>query len=191
MTAIMFSNQSFVRPKQGNVSRMTWGVLVLLLAVAGIAESAQRPLPPRPKNITGVVSDVGGQPIPEARVSIQNLETGVTRTHLTNDSGVYSVNGLPPGVDYEVYAEFEGQQSERRVVSGLLNRPDNVLAFSLDVVMTPALEPGIDAPGSLNLETFDLVQLQGSFQSPRVFRHPYPRHCCSTAMVKRARSGTN
>ncbi len=157
----------------GRIPRRALGVLVLLSTISGIGESAQRPIPPRPKNITGVVSDLRGQPIPGARVSILNVDTGVTRTHLTNDRGVYAVNGLPPGVDYEVYAEFEGKESERRVVSKFLERPDNVLPFELDVAIIPAAASA-DEPGAMSLETFDLTQLQGSFESPDGIPAPIP-----------------
>ena len=159
---------------RGRSPRRILGVLVLLFAVVGFAESAQRPIPPRPKNITGVVSDLRGQAIPGARVSILNVDTGVTRTHFTDDSGVYAVNGLPPGVDYEVYAEFEGKESERRVVSKFLDRPDNVLSFELDVTIIPAAVTAADEPGALSLETFDLVELWGSFESPEGIPAPIP-----------------
>ena len=173
MTVMNLSIRRFFPRAPGRSPGRALCVLVLLFAIGGHGVAAQRPLPPRPKNITGVVSDLRGQAIPDARVSIHNLDTGVTRTLRTNDQGVYAVNGLPPGVDYEVYAEFEGKESARRVVSKFLDRPDNVLTFELDVVIIPAVSD-VDEPGALRLETFDLVQLQGSFESPEGIPAPIP-----------------
>ncbi len=146
----------------------------MLFASVGFAASVQRPIPPRPKNIMGVVSDIRGQPIPGARVSIRNMDTGVTRTHFTDDRGVYAVNGLPHSVDYQVFAEFEGKESEPRVVSGLLNRVDNVVPFELDVAIIPSAPAAEDEPGALTLETFDRVELHGSFSSPEGIPAPIP-----------------
>ena len=174
MTVLNTSTHRISSLDPGRFPRRALSVVILLAAIVGFGESAQRPIPPRPKNITGVVSDLRGQPIPGARVSIHNVDSGVTRTHLTDDRGVYAVNGLPHSVDYEVYAEFEGKESEKRVVSGFLNRVDNVLLFELDLVIIPALDSGAQVPGALTLETFDRVELWGSFESPEGIPAPIP-----------------
>jgi hypothetical protein len=43
---------------------------------------------------------------------VTNLDTGVTRTTVTSESGVFAVQGLPPG-DYMVSVEAAGMQSQR------------------------------------------------------------------------------
>ena len=97
-----------------------------------------------------------------------------SRTLTTGADGLYTVNGLPPDIDYEVYAEFQGKESRRRVVSSFLNRQDNVLNFELDVAIVPGdadLEDDDDGP---RFETFDLVQIRGSFELPTGIPAPIP-----------------
>src|SRR5690606_21631034 len=57
--------------------------------------------------ITGVVADPTGAVIPGVEVTVTNKETGVSRTVLTTDAGVYRVPALPPGT-YTVSAALSG-----------------------------------------------------------------------------------
>ena len=145
----------------------------ILLLTAATAAPAQQP-EPGPKNVQGVVRDLRGKPIRGARVFVRNTETNIIRTLTTGADGLYTVNGLPPDIDYEVYAEFQGKESRRRVVSSFLNRQDNVLNFELDVAIVPGdadLEDDDDGP---RFETFDLVQIRGSFELPTGIPAPIP-----------------
>jgi Carboxypeptidase regulatory-like domain len=58
-------------------------------------------------NIQGVVSDPAGAAINGAAVLLRNLDTGVTATTTTTDSGNYRFSSLPPG-NYRVAAEANG-----------------------------------------------------------------------------------
>lgn len=49
-------------------------------------------------NITGVVRDQQGAAVPKAEVTIQEQNTGASRTVTTNDDGFYSAPSLPPGL---------------------------------------------------------------------------------------------
>ncbi len=145
----------------------------ILLPGGAIPASAQRP-EPRPKNVHGVVRDLRGQPVLGARVFVRNTETDIIRTLTTDDDGLYALNGLPPDVDYEVHAEFQGKESRRRIVSSFLSRPDNVLNFELDVAIVPSdsdLEGNDNGP---RFDTFDLVQIRGSFELPTGIPAPIP-----------------
>ncbi|SEG45301.1 Carboxypeptidase regulatory-like domain-containing protein [Bryocella elongata] len=52
-------------------------------------------------NIVGTVTDPSGAVVPNATVSVKNLDTGVTRSLTTDSAGIYSANFLIPG-RYEV-----------------------------------------------------------------------------------------
>jgi hypothetical protein len=54
--------------------------------------------------IEGVVTDAGGAAIPNAKVTVTNIETGVVRTVNSDDNGVYRAPLLPLGV-YTVVVE--------------------------------------------------------------------------------------
>src|SRR6266852_5989766 len=79
------------------MSRLAIALLVCL------ASYAQSPL----GTVTGVATDPSGAVIPNAKVTIRNLDTGVKRETSTNASGVYSVPNLPPG-NYRLTAEAPG-----------------------------------------------------------------------------------
>jgi pimeloyl-ACP methyl ester carboxylesterase len=144
-----------------------------LPAEAQFTSAKRRPDPgPMPKNIHGVVQDVRGNPLPDAKVFIKDMKTNVIRTLATDAKGFFQVFALPPTVDYQVYAEFKGKTSEKRLVSGFMNRQDNVLNFQLDVSV---IETGgvIDDAGP-EFNTYDLVRLHASFEIPSGVPAPIP-----------------
>jgi hypothetical protein len=59
--------------------------------------------------ITGVVKDPTGASIPNAQVTVTNLDTGIERTVETNDLGYYTVALLQPG-NYTITCEKPGFQ---------------------------------------------------------------------------------
>jgi pimeloyl-ACP methyl ester carboxylesterase len=106
-------------------------------------------------------------------VYVRDRKTNVVRTLTTDQEGLYKIFALPPTTDYEVYAEFKGQLSERKIVSSFLNREDNVLNFQLDVA---AIEAGGSLAGESGpaFRTFDLVDLHASFEMPAGVPAPVP-----------------
>src|SRR5882757_3789593 len=59
---------------------------------------------------TGLVSDSTGSAVPDAEVTVRNLETNVARSAKSSNSGNYSVPLLPPG-HYSVTVSHEGFQT--------------------------------------------------------------------------------
>jgi pimeloyl-ACP methyl ester carboxylesterase len=159
--------------------RNTAALVILLLmcvpASAQFTSAKRRPDPgPMPKNVHGVVKDLRGNPLPGAKVFIKDLKTNVIRTLTVDANGAYQQFALPPTIDYEVYAEYKGKVSEKRVVSGFLNRQDNVLNFQLDVaVIETSRPPATDSPAT-EINTFDLVKLRASFDLPTGVPAPIP-----------------
>src|SRR5438132_12776667 len=146
-------------------------ILLLLLLIASAASGQAFPRPPRdagpkPKNVHGVVQDARGNRLAGARVSMKDMKTKIVRTLQTDDNGEYSVFALPPTVDYELYAEFKGKESERKYVSSFLNREDNVLNFQLDVSVIDESSASGDAKPGVAFRSFDLVDLRASFTMP-------------------------
>lgn len=157
---------------------------MLLLALALPAEAQffpsakRRPDPgPQPKNITGKVTDSKGTPIAGARVFVRDMKSKVVRTLMTDQEGVYRINALPHSIDYEVWAEHQGKASDKRYVSGLLARADNNLSFQLDVTVNAASgasPPVGDSASTVDMLTYDLVRLHGSFEYPTGVPAPIP-----------------
>jgi len=76
------------------------GALLLVPAVAWCQTVTSQ-------QISGVVVDATGSLVPGATVSVKNVETGLTRTAVSNESGSYLVSSLPIGT-YDVTAEARG-----------------------------------------------------------------------------------
>jgi outer membrane receptor protein involved in Fe transport len=75
---------------------------VLLLAMAGLAV-AQTPT----ATLTGVVTDTAGAVMPNVTMLVRNVDTGLDRTFVTNETGDYTIPNLAPG-NYELRAEAPG-----------------------------------------------------------------------------------
>jgi pimeloyl-ACP methyl ester carboxylesterase len=126
---------------------------------------------PKTKNIHGTVVDQTNKPIVGARVLIFNLKDSTTRTLTTDDTGTYVIRGLAPDVNYEVRADYKGIVSERKAVSALLDREDNLITFQLNLSVAAAASSNDDGP---QLQTFDLVKLRASFDLPQAVPAPIP-----------------
>ena len=68
------------------------------------------PLLAQTAEVSGLISDPSGLPVPSATVNVQRRETGATRRAVSNQQGLYSVPALPPGT-YDVAIEATGFKS--------------------------------------------------------------------------------
>jgi hypothetical protein len=84
------------------------GLFVLLLSSWAIT-TAQSPT----GTIDGTVTDQSGAVMRGASVRVLNTETGVTRETKTDQSGLYSLPALPPGI-YNVVVESAGFKNDAR-----------------------------------------------------------------------------
>ena len=98
----------------------------LLLVAFAFPTSAQTPS----GEISGVVSDSNGSVVAGVRVTLTNSATNAVRELQTNDSGLYAIPALPPGI-YTLKVEKAGFRAiERRnieVLVGSANRIDVTL----------------------------------------------------------------
>ena len=88
--------------------RSLWSVVsVLLVVLAAGSCRTNAQLATTTANLSGTVSDPGGALIPQAKVTLTSPETGVSRESVTNESGRYSFNQLPPGT-YKLAVRMDG-----------------------------------------------------------------------------------
>jgi hypothetical protein len=80
--------------------------------------------------ILGTVSDATGAVVPGASITIKNIETGASRTIVTDDGGRYRVPGLALG-KYEVSVEHTGFSGEVRSGVELTVGREAVVDFNL------------------------------------------------------------
>lgn len=82
--------------------------------------------------ISGVVKDSSGAVVPEAAVTVKNLDTGIVRTVTCDAAGRYHASNLGLG-NYEVQAEVAGFQKEVRSGINITVGREAVVDFSLSV----------------------------------------------------------
>jgi hypothetical protein len=82
--------------------------------------------------LLGTVTDSSGAVVPNAKVTVTEINTGVARTSQTNESGNYTFPDLAPG-QYAVTVESQGFKKEnRRDISLIVNSSTRV-----DIQLTP------------------------------------------------------
>jgi uncharacterized protein (DUF2141 family) len=90
-----------------NKNRRTWSVaLAAALAVGLAAPAAAQNVT---ATLTGTVEDKSGAVLKDAAVIAANQNTGVEYRAKSNDSGLYTITGLPIGT-YVVKAEAPGMK---------------------------------------------------------------------------------
>jgi pimeloyl-ACP methyl ester carboxylesterase len=170
--------EAFIRFRAPGLWLLACGFFVLSLCLPAQAQlfpKARRDTGPKAKNIHGVVQDLRGKALPGARVFVKDMKSSVIRTLEADQNGEYKVFALSPTVDYEVYAEFKGKTSEKKVVSSFLNREDNVLNFQLDISAAENSAPSAAASDAgASFKSFDLVELHASFDMPLGVTAPVP-----------------
>ena len=82
--------------------------------------------------ISGVVRDPTGAVLPGVSVTAKHIESGLTRTVNTNETGGYSMPSLPVGA-YEVTAELMGFKQQVRRGINLAVTQEAVVNLTLDV----------------------------------------------------------
>jgi hypothetical protein len=86
------------------------GLVALVLLLTFTAPSAAQT---SAATLQGTISDTGGGVLPGVVAKLQSPSTGLTREAVTNASGLYVFNFLPPG-DYVITAELTGFKTARR-----------------------------------------------------------------------------
>lgn len=104
--------------------RRSGTVLAMLLWAAGAAAQITT------GTILGTVTDTTGAVLPGVTVTIQNLDTGLTRVLVADEQGRYREPRLPIG-RYEVRAELPGFQTQVRRDLRLTVESEMVINFSL------------------------------------------------------------
>lgn len=99
--------------------------LVLLGSAALSAETQSRFL-------SGKVLDSGDRGIAKAIVYLKNTKTLVIKTYIADADGSYHFPGLSPNIDYEVYAEHDGRQSDKKAVSSFDTRNRVLINLRID-----------------------------------------------------------
>jgi hypothetical protein len=115
-------------------------------------------------SVRGVVADAQQAILPGATVTATQLETGLTRSTVTNTAGEYRLSGLPSGM-YEIVVELGGFQKQTRRVEVLLNQEAEIgftlgLQVQTEVVDVRAETPMVDTTKSEVSRTWKQEQIR-------------------------------
>lgn len=102
-------------------------LLVCALTLSSVPAFAQR----FSASLRGTVVDPSGAIVPGVTVTVVNEDTGLTRSTVTNDSGLYALSELPVG-RYRVEAELSGFKTGSRTGIILRVADDYVVDFELE-----------------------------------------------------------
>ncbi|MGH9487959.1 MAG: carboxypeptidase-like regulatory domain-containing protein [Terriglobales bacterium] len=103
--------------RAAGVKAWTAAAALLVLTVAATAQAPQLG-----RSIHGVVLDALDQPLASAIVYVENMQTKVIHTVVTDDHGDYAFHRLQPNVNYEVYAAWKSHKSPVRTDSQYSSR---------------------------------------------------------------------
>ena len=102
--------------KRGNMlKRIAALLMVLMMATAVFAQKKEKPS--TEKSVSGIVTDVNGNPVPGAVVQLKNMKTLQVRSFIAKEKGDYFFHSLSPDVDFQLLAQANGKESAPRTVS--------------------------------------------------------------------------
>ena len=98
------------------------GALLLVIAVAAHAAALDKKDKAQGRLLYGKVLDQQDNPVAGAIVYLTNTRTHAVKTYIVGQEGTYRFPGLSI-VDYEVYAQYNGNKSDTKSVSQFDDRP--------------------------------------------------------------------
>jgi hypothetical protein len=80
----------------------------------------------------GKVLDKQDNPLPNAVVYLTNTRTRAVKTYIVGPDGTYRFPALSTGIDYEVYAQYNGHKSDTKSVSQFDDRSQVYTDLKID-----------------------------------------------------------
>src|SRR5580765_6730615 len=84
------------------------------------------------RNVTGQVMTKSDAPLSDAVVYLKNTKTLTIKSFITEKDGAYRFHGPSPNIDYEIYADYQGQKSQTKTISSFDNRNNITLNIRID-----------------------------------------------------------
>jgi uncharacterized protein YpmS len=84
------------------------------------------------RNLTGQVMTRSDAPLADAVVYLKNTKSLTIKSFITEKDGGFRFHGLSPNVDYEIYADYQGQKSATKTISSFDTRNNITLNIHID-----------------------------------------------------------
>jgi hypothetical protein len=85
------------------------------------------------KTLTGTVVGDNEAPLAQSVVYLKNMKTLAVKSFIADDAGGFRFYSLSPNTDYQVYAEFNGQRSGTKMLSGFDSKIKVEMTLKVDV----------------------------------------------------------
>lgn len=92
-------------------------VFAILATLAPAAQFHREPKSDGTRLLSGKVLDRNDAPIPNAVVYLTNTRNHAVKTYIVGPEGTYRFPSLQPGIDYEVYSQYNAHKSDTKTVS--------------------------------------------------------------------------
>jgi hypothetical protein len=114
------------------VRGLVFSCLLAALAMPASAQFRHKDTENQPRTLQGQISAQDEAPLNGAVVYLKNTKTLAVRSFISQadsskQDGMYHFTGLAQNVDYEVYAEFNGQKSDTKTLSGFDSRAKSTI----------------------------------------------------------------
>lgn len=103
------------------------GSVIILAAALASAVEQRGEL----RSVVGHVLNGQDQPLQKAVVHLKNTRTLAIKTYITEPDGSYRFSALSPNVDYELYAEYNGEHSDTKTLSAFDNRKQATITLKI------------------------------------------------------------
>ncbi len=97
--------------------RLLAALLVAITLLAAFPSYAKEKDANPGRLLTGKVIDKDDSPVPNAIVYVTDTRTRAVKTYIVGNDGTYRFPALAANVDYEVYAQFNGNTSDTKRMS--------------------------------------------------------------------------
>ncbi len=138
------------------------GVLIILFCVPALQAQFRG-------SIRGVVSDPSGSVVPGATVTLKNSETNEKQTSISDPSGIYNFNALPPG-RFQITAEKSGFQ--KQIVDNYQIIPEQPNSLNLQMKLGEASQTvTVNGSEAASLDT-ETASLSGTISTNQIQHLP-------------------
>jgi hypothetical protein len=118
-------------------------------------------------SVEGTVTDPSGAVIPNAKVTLHDLQTGIDRTDATQATGYYRFNGIGPG-DYQVIVD--ANNFAKKIISVQVTQ-DQVASVNVTLALTSA-STTLTVTGAADQLNPDETRLQTTLEADQVENLP-------------------
>ena len=87
-----------------------------------------------PRTVYGHVVNRDNQPLDKAVVYLKNTKTLAIRSYITKQDGAFHFGAVAAGVDYEVYADYQGGRSNVKTLGAFDERKQVDLTLKIKTV---------------------------------------------------------